>query len=100
MGMRHFLNLILGALFFAATLLAGAQTQTGSIHGTITDPTGAVIPSSTVTVTGDGGLTTTVTSGANGAYALQQVAPGHYTVSASAQGFAASAPQNVTVSAG
>ncbi len=100
MGMRHFLNLILGALFFAATLLAGAQTQTGSIHGTITDPTGAVIPSSTVTVTGDGGLTTTVTSGANGAYALQQVAPGHYTVSASAQGFATSAPNSVTVSAG
>ena len=100
MGMRHLLNLILGALFLVATMLAGAQTQTGSIHGTITDPTGAVIPSSTVTVTGDGGLTTTVTSGANGAYALPQVAPGHYTVSASAQGFATSAPHSVTVSAG
>ena len=100
MGKHDFLHMILGALFLAATLLAGAQTQTGSIHGTITDPTGAVIPSSTVTVTGDNGLSTTVKSGGNGAYALEQVAPGHYTVSASAQGFAASAPRDVTVSAG
>lgn len=96
----NFLKVIFGALLLCGAAFAGAQAQTGSIQGTITDPTGAVIPASNVTVTGDNGLSTTVTSGGNGAYAIGQLAPGHYTVSASAQGFATSAPHDVTVTAG
>ena len=94
-----FLNLIFGALM-ACGALAGAQTRTGSIHGTVTDPTGAVIPSSTVTVAGADGQSHTATAGATGAYAVENLAPGDYTVSVSANGFAASTPRVVIVSSG
>ena len=94
-----FLGMLFGALM-ACGALAGAQSQTGSIHGTITDPTGAVIPSSTVTVSGADGQARTGVSGANGAYAVENLAPGSYTVSVSAVGFANSAPHSVAVTAG
>lgn len=92
------LNMIFGALLVCGTL-AGAQSQSGSIHGTITDPTGAVIPSSTVIIAGADGQSRTVTSGGNGAYAAENLAPGSYTLSVSANGFAASAPLTVAVTA-
>ena len=94
-----FLNLLFGALM-ACGALAGAQSQTGSIHGTITDPTGAVIPSSAVTVAGADGQARTAVSGTSGAYAVENLAPGSYTVSVSAIGFANSAPRTVMVAAG
>lgn len=100
MRTRNFFNLIFGVLLLCGAALAGAQTNTGSIHGTITDPTGAVIPSATITVTSGNGQSRSVTSGANGAYAVGQLAPGSYTLSASAQGFAASAPRQIAVSNG
>lgn len=93
------LSMLFGALM-ACGALAGAQSQTGSIHGTITDPTGAVVPSSTVTVSGADGQARTGVSGANGAYAVENLAPGSYTVSVSAVGFANSAPSTVVVTAG
>ena len=94
-----FVNMLFGAFIFCANL-AGAQSQTGSIHGTITDPTGAVIPSSSVTVAGADGQSHTATSGATGAYAVENLAPGDYTLSVSANGFAASTPRVVIVSSG
>src|SRR5690348_2193334 len=92
-----FLHMLLGALMICATF-AGAQSQTGSIHGTVTDPTGAVIPSSTITVAGPDGQSHSATSGATGAYAVENLAPGDYTVSVSANGFAPSTPRVVIVS--
>ena len=94
-----FLSMLFGALI-ACGALAGAQSQTGSIHGTITDPTGAVVPSSTVTVSGMDGQARTGVSGTNGAYAVENLAPGSYTVSVSAVGFANSEPRSVVVAAG
>ena len=94
-----FLNLLFGALMVCATF-AGAQSPAGSIHGTITDPSGAVIPSSTVTITGSDGQSHTAASGASGAYAVEHLAPGDYTVSVSANGFAPSTPRVVIVSSG
>jgi hypothetical protein len=94
-----FLNMVFGVLMVCGAL-AGAQSKTGSIHGTVTDPTGAVIPSSTVTVSDPSGQSRTATSGASGAYAVEGLAPGSYTLSVSANGFAASAPRAVTVVAG
>lgn len=91
------LRTVFGALLLGAVLTAGAQTRTGSIHGTVTDPTGAVIPSSTVTLAGADGTSRTATSGETGAYAIEQVAPGNYTLSATADGFAVSEPRAVTV---
>jgi Carboxypeptidase regulatory-like domain len=91
------LSTLFGALLICGAGASVAQAQTGSVHGTITDPTGAVIPSSTVTLTGADGASRTATSGETGAFAIEQVAPGNYTLSAEAAGFAASEPRAVVV---
>jgi hypothetical protein len=43
------LFLVIGCILGSQT--ASAQVATGSIQGTITDPSGAVVPSATVTIT-------------------------------------------------
>src|SRR5579862_5652332 len=55
---------------FITSLLAGsgfAQTDTARIQGTVTDPTGAVVPNATITVTNtDQGRTFSATSDGSG----------------------------------
>jgi hypothetical protein len=82
------------ALFSAA---AFAQTETGTIFGTVTDPTGAVVSGATVTVTdtATGAVRTTTTSG-TGTYTIASLLPGPYQVVVSAAGFA-DFKQNITV---
>lgn len=65
-----------------------AMAQTTSLSGVVTDPTGAVIPDTVITITNKGtsATRTTVTDGA-GAYALLQLAPGDYFVEAQRPGF-------------
>lgn len=77
----------------AALLLGGtsaqAQLQTGSITGTVTDTSGAVLPGVNVTVTGDrliGGPQTQI-SDANGGYRFDRLEPGAYNVKFELQGF-------------
>jgi len=65
-----------------------AVAQTGSIHGTVTDPSGAVITSATVTVSNMDSFATTATSRADGSYAIDRLEPGHYFITAVADGFA------------
>ncbi len=97
---RHELfRMALNVVLVVASLVARAQSPAGSVHGTITDPTGAVIPSSTITLTAADGTSRSATSGASGEYSINQVAPGSYTVSASAEGFPASEPKAVSVGA-
>ena len=65
-----------------------AQTDTGSIAGTVTDPTGAMIPGSTVTATNtDNGLRLTAVSDSVGQFSILAVPRGNYAVQASANGF-------------
>jgi hypothetical protein len=71
---------------FAAMLLAGssasAQVLYGSITGTVTDKSGAVIPNVTVTLTNQGtGEVRTTNSNGQGGYDFLDVLPGAYTVS-------------------
>jgi hypothetical protein len=93
------------SLFFSTFLLfAGlpviAVAQTGGIHGTVTDPTGAVIPNSTVSLSNKDGLSKTTTSGADGTYEIDRLEPGRYFITATAQGFAALDPIEVLVFSG
>ncbi len=65
-----------------------AQTQTGSITGTITDATGAVLVGASVTVTNAGtGVSQTVTTDAQGRYLVALLPVGTYEVKASLTGF-------------
>lgn len=67
---------------------AYAQVDTGSILGTVTDQTGAVIPGAKVTLTNKGtGLSLSSKTGANGSYVFSPVKIGTYSVTAEAAGF-------------
>ena len=74
-------------------LLAGrvglwAQTATGAIDGTITDPSGAAIVGAQVTVTNQGtNIQSTGRSNESGFYAFRNLPPGRYTLKVESQGF-------------
>jgi len=82
------------------TPLAHAQT-TGSITGTVTDASGAVLPGVTITLSGDrliGGPQTQV-SDTNGTYRFDRLVPGTYGVKMELQGFRAVDRPDVRISA-
>jgi len=73
-------------LLFAS--LAYGQLYTGSIAGTVTDPSGAVVPSVKITLLDEEkGYKFFVVTDAAGRYLFRQVVPGRYTVSAEAANF-------------
>src|SRR5262252_1125198 len=102
MQSRGWLTLLLLALLVTwQAIPAAAQSLTsGDAAGTITDPSGAVVPDATVTLkSNDTGATQTRTTNAQGAYRFSLLAPGTYTVSVTASGFQATQKQ-VTVTVG
>uniref|UniRef100_A0A7V5CTX8 TonB-dependent receptor n=1 Tax=Acidobacterium capsulatum TaxID=33075 RepID=A0A7V5CTX8_9BACT len=85
-GWMTFLLLIL----FAALTAAGAyaQSDNGSITGTVTDQTGAVIPGAAITVSNtDTGLTFHSASNASGEFHIFAVPRGNYKADVTAPGF-------------
>jgi hypothetical protein len=78
-----------------------APAAMGGIHGQVADPTGAVIPGATVVVmTTSGKVAAKATSDAGGQYSVHGLPPGTYSVTATAQGFAAFSVPNIVVVAG
>ena len=70
------------------TVRGAAQQTTGSISGTINDPSGAVLPDVTVTAINASTSTTLKTvSEANGLYTFPTLPPGTYTITAEKNGF-------------
>jgi hypothetical protein len=97
-----FLRLALLVCFLctASHVLAQA-TSAGTITGTVTDPSGAVIPGAVITVTDPSTKSVrTTTSNANGLYVLPDVPPGHYAVTAVKAGFSTDAIADLTISVG
>ncbi len=81
------LALLVIALMMAPSLLAQTLTS-GALAGTVTDPSGAVVPKATVTLKSNAtGATRTTTSNAAGAYRFSLLQPGSYTITVTAQGF-------------
>lgn len=81
----------MAAIALLVLLLGGsaamAQILYGSLTGTITDKTGAVIPNVSVTVTNQGtGEVRTVKAGGQGSYDVLDVLPGTYTISVAPAG--------------
>ncbi|HKO11472.1 MAG TPA: carboxypeptidase-like regulatory domain-containing protein, partial [Acidobacteriaceae bacterium] len=71
---------------FPAFQLISAQGNTG-LTGTVSDPSGAVIPGAKITFTNDAtGIKTQASSSSMGVYAVQ-LAPGTYDLMAEAKGF-------------
>ena len=94
-----------GLALLSVALLAGllprplaAQTVAGTILGTVTDTTGAVVAGAKVTLTNEGTqYTRTVVTDAIGEYTAPQLPTGTYTVLAEMTGFKATALSNVEV---
>src|SRR5437588_1813260 len=77
-----------------------AQTEAGSISGTVTDSTGAVVPGATVTVKSTAtGATRTATTNNTGLYNVTNLQPGTYDLTVEGKGFAA-AKRTVAISVG
>jgi hypothetical protein len=75
-------------LLSSTPLLAQTTVGSGSIQGTVTDPSGAVVSGAKVLITNQGtGQTQTVTTNAAGSYTSQALDPGKYKVQVSAKGF-------------
>src|SRR6266851_5667993 len=88
---KHIKTLLLMAIavFLVCSVASEAQTITGSVNGTVTDPSGAVIPNATVTATNvDTGVATPTTTNNDGIYNIRFLQIGNYKVTVEASGFA------------
>jgi Carboxypeptidase regulatory-like domain len=64
------------------------NTNSGDIRGTVTDPSGAVLPGVSVTVTNqDTGVVREFVTNSDGLYDTNSILPGNYTISFSKDGF-------------
>jgi len=94
------LLVVLVALLFAAVPLR-AQVDAGSILGTVTDESGAVVAGVSVTLTNEGtGASLTTTTGGDGAYKFAPVKIGSYKLNISLKGFQPIEAKGVVVNIG
>ena len=73
----------------SGTASAVPAASTAIVRGRITDPSGALIPGTSITVsTLQGRTVATGTADASGSFEVRGIAPGSYTVTATSGGFA------------
>ncbi len=85
-------------LFFALAAIALAQTDRGTIAGTVTDPSSAVISGAKVVIRNlDNGNTFNATSSSTGGFTITSVPSGKYSIAVSAPGFKAWATTGIDV---
>ena len=93
--------LSLALLSLSMSPLALAQTPTGSIEGSVTDPQSAVVPNATVTAKSRStGLTRTANTSGEGRYQISQLPPDVYEVRVAAANFKTSVAREVAVTVG
>ncbi len=86
--MKKLLGLSLAFPLSAMSFGQAISVNGGSIQGTITDTTGAVVPNAPVTITGvDTGSVKQVTADGSGFYSVGPLNPGNYRVTIAAPGF-------------
>ncbi len=98
--LRSFLSasLLVLAAFLLSLPAALAQAVSGTIVGTVTDPTGAAVANAQVTIvlTGQGTTYTAVTN-ESGNFTEPDLPPGIYTVTITAPGFKKDVRENITL---
>src|SRR5437762_2983293 len=94
-------RLVAAALAICAVLYlpaAHAQLYTGSIAGTVKDPSGAVLANAQIKATdAEKGFAFSATSDSSGRYVIRELPPSNYVVSASASGFKTQRQDNVRI---
>jgi Carboxypeptidase regulatory-like domain/TonB dependent receptor len=100
--MKHIKFYFLIICFCLASLdVYGQAVSVSNIEGTVTDPTGAVLPNATVTAINKGtGAERTATSDNNGYYRIAGLAPGIYTIKIESKSFTAQVTEGVTLNVG
>jgi hypothetical protein len=97
------LRWVAGTLLFAMVLLCSQRANaqnTGTIFGSVQDPTGAVIPGASVVVAdATHGVSRTVTSNGAGEYTVSQLPIGVYTLTVSSPQFESQLLTNIVVDA-
>lgn len=100
---KHLLSrgLLLFSLLVLLSSLASAQVKsTGAVLGTVKDPSGAVIPGATISLTNvDAGSTIATESNASGDYIFPVVPVGRYELSVTKSGFKKVLLSDISVSA-
>jgi hypothetical protein len=80
---------VLSGFLLAVTALMWGQTATTSLHGTVSDPKGAVIAGAAVTITNPAtGFTRSTKTDGQGGYQFLEIPPAKYDVTVNAPGFA------------
>jgi hypothetical protein len=92
--MRYF---IIPFLFLLSLGTAWAQTPAGSLHGQVTDPSGAAITGATVVMTPATAAPVAVQTNAQGLYEFKSLPAGKYSLTVVAQGFSLYENDNVLV---
>jgi len=96
--MHRLCTLRLALSLIAVVLPLGAQTTAGSIVGTVTDPSGAVIAGAAITVTNIGtNIAVKTTTDSAGEYVVTPLEVGRYSVTVEATGFKRSVRTDVPV---
>jgi hypothetical protein len=97
----RFVSACASVLALAVILLcvpANGQVLYGSLVGTVSDPSGSVVPRATVRVSHEEtGQTRTTETNESGGFVVPSLIPGHYTVEVSAAGFGVSRRTGVEV---
>jgi hypothetical protein len=90
--------LMCGICFSAS---ARAQVAGGSLSGTISDPSGRLVPQAQISIENVAtGITTTVTTNSDGYYTAANLLPGEYQITVSAKGFATEVRKGVSLTVG
>lgn len=94
--LRHFA--VLAAILLSGQAVWGQAGTSGTILGTVTDLTGAVVPGAQVKVTNLAtSITIAVTTTSTGDYTVPNLLPGNYKVSVQKAGFANAVANNITL---
>lgn len=101
---RHIFSILsasLISLVLVASAYAQADVATATLSGTVTDPSGAVVPGAKVTVSqAERGFKKTVVADVNGAYQIPLLPPGTYELEAEAEGFSKTVATNLELLVG
>src|SRR5436190_597420 len=95
---RSICSILIAAVCVLLPAAAFAQQFRATVTGTVVDAQGAVVPGATVTALNtDTNVSTEAITNEKGAYALQQLAPGPYRITAGLSGFKTFVRDGVTL---
>ena len=96
----HAARAVLISLALLCPIRLLAQSASASVHGRVTDPSGAAVPNATVDVSPVSGQGVTSRTSRDGTYEVKGLSPGNYTVKVNADGFETFEAPPVVIAAG